>query len=115
VRLDAAGVGRPSLPERRGALRVRTAKAPRRSVRYASRRSSPCRFQPIDQPGQTAPAEDDPLGHVYCANLPCQNSTIAAERLVELGYTDVREYAEGKQDWIEAGYPIERGVAAVAA
>lgn len=49
---------------------------------------------------------------VYCANLPCQNSTIAAERLVELGYADVREYAEGKQDWLDAGYPIERGIPA---
>jgi len=52
---------------------------------------------------------------VYCANLACRNSTIAAERLVELGYADVREYAEGKQDWIDAGYPTERGIPAVAA
>ena len=48
---------------------------------------------------------------VYCANLPCQNSGIAARRLVQLGYTNVREYAEGKQDWIEAGLPVERGAA----
>jgi rhodanese-related sulfurtransferase len=52
---------------------------------------------------------------VYCANLACQNSMIAAERLVALGYTDVRKYAEGKQDWIDAGYPTERGVTAAAA
>lgn len=51
---------------------------------------------------------------VYCANLPCPNSEIAAERLSELGYTHVREYAEGKQDWLDAGYPIEQGVAAAA-
>ncbi len=51
---------------------------------------------------------------VYCANLPCPNSGIAAERLSELGYTHVREYAEGKQDWLDAGYPIEQGVAAAA-
>ena len=50
---------------------------------------------------------------VYCANLPCPNSEIAAERLSELGYTNVREYAEGKQDWIDAGYPIEQGVPAL--
>ena len=48
---------------------------------------------------------------VYCANLPCQNSVIAAKRLAQLGYTNVREYAEGKQDWIEAGLPVERGAA----
>ena len=49
---------------------------------------------------------------VYCASLPCPNSAIAAERLAELGYTAVFEYAEGKQGWIDAGYPVERGAAA---
>ena len=44
---------------------------------------------------------------VYCANTPCQNSAIAAHRLAVLGYTHVREYVEGKQDWIEAGLPTE--------
>jgi rhodanese-related sulfurtransferase len=44
---------------------------------------------------------------VYCANDACQNSGIAASRLVELGYTNVRDYNEGKQDWIDAGLPIE--------
>jgi rhodanese-related sulfurtransferase len=48
----------------------------------------------------------------YCASLSCRNSAIAAEKLVALGYTDVREYAEGKQDWLEAGLPVERAAAA---
>jgi len=52
---------------------------------------------------------------VYCADLPCENSAIAAKRLTELGYANVREYAEGKQDWIDAGYPTESGVSARAA
>ena len=52
---------------------------------------------------------------VYCANLPCPNSEIAAQRLIELGYANVREYAEGKQDWIDAGFPVESGLAARAA
>ena len=52
---------------------------------------------------------------VYCANLPCQNSEIAADRLTELGYANVREYAEGKQDWIDAGFPTESGLPARAA
>jgi rhodanese-related sulfurtransferase len=46
---------------------------------------------------------------VYCANGPCRNSGLAAQRLVELGYTDVCDYHEGKQDWIEAGLPVESG------
>ncbi|MFB7591091.1 MULTISPECIES: rhodanese-like domain-containing protein [Streptomyces] len=44
---------------------------------------------------------------VYCANSPCPNSGIAADRLVELGYTNVFEYYEGKDDWVEAGLPTE--------
>ena len=46
---------------------------------------------------------------VYCANGPCKNSGIAAERLADLGYTNVRDYHEGKADWIEAGLPVEMG------
>ena len=46
---------------------------------------------------------------VYCANLACPNSEIAAERLSQLGYANVREYAEGKQDWIDAGLPVQTG------
>lgn len=52
---------------------------------------------------------------VYCANGPCKNSGIAAQRLSELGYRNVRDYHEGKQDWIEAGFPIEKGAALKAA
>ena len=52
---------------------------------------------------------------VYCANAPCENSAIAAQRLTELGYTDVRDYVAGKQDWIDAGLPVERGTPAQAA
>ena len=46
---------------------------------------------------------------VYCANLPCPNSEVAARVLTKLGYTSVREYAEGKDDWREAGLPLEHG------
>ncbi len=49
----------------------------------------------------------------YCSNLACQNSTIAATRLTQLGYTRVRDYEAGKQDWMEAGLPVERGAPAV--
>jgi rhodanese-related sulfurtransferase len=47
---------------------------------------------------------------VYCANLPCPNSEVAAQVLTKLGYTNVREYAEGKDDWREAGLPLEHEV-----
>jgi rhodanese-related sulfurtransferase len=45
---------------------------------------------------------------VYCASATCQNSHIAARQLKQMGYTDVSVYAGGKQDWSEAGLPIER-------
>lgn len=47
---------------------------------------------------------------VSCANLACQNSMIASQRLIELGYTDAHVDAGGKQNWIDTGYPTERGL-----
>jgi rhodanese-related sulfurtransferase len=49
---------------------------------------------------------------VYCSNTACQNSVVATRALERLGYTNVFEYVEGKQDWIEAGLPVERTVPA---
>ena len=49
---------------------------------------------------------------VYCSNLACQNSTVLSRRLVQLGYTDVREYEGGKEDWITAGAPVDASAAA---
>jgi rhodanese-related sulfurtransferase len=57
------------------------------------------------------PDKDAPVV-TYCASLTCRNSEILAERLVALGYGDVREYAEGKADWIEAGLPVVGRVSA---
>jgi rhodanese-related sulfurtransferase len=48
---------------------------------------------------------------VYCSNRACQNSPQAARRLDALGYENVYDYEEGKQDWIEAGLPTESGAA----
>lgn len=43
----------------------------------------------------------------YCASPACTASTIAADKLEEMGYTNVYEYEGGKSDWEEAGYPKE--------
>ena len=51
---------------------------------------------------------------VYCSNLSCPNSEGVARTLTRLGYTNVRKYAEGIQDWVEAGLPTESGTRAVA-
>ena len=63
---------------------------------------------PVLAPDKTAPIV------VYCANAACQNSHVAAVRLKQLGYTEVRVYAGGKQDWIAAGLPVEQGSAVTA-
>lgn len=44
---------------------------------------------------------------MYGSNATCNNSHVVAERLTKLGYGSVFRYTEGKQDWIEAGLPVE--------
>lgn len=45
---------------------------------------------------------------VYCANAECQDSVETAERLIELGYTNVVHYPGGKSEWRERQLPLER-------
>ncbi|MEV7522941.1 rhodanese-like domain-containing protein [Streptomyces sp. NPDC091371] len=47
----------------------------------------------------------------YCSNPGCANSGQVADRLTALGYTNVRKYREGIQDWVEAGLPTEPAAA----
>jgi len=67
---------------------------------------------PHDRARELAPAVLPDRGAeivVYCASATCQNSHIAARVLQQLGYRNVAVYAGGKQDWQEAGLPVERG------
>lgn len=48
----------------------------------------------------------------YCSSTTCPNSGQVAAKLESLGYSNVRKYAEGIQDWVQAGLPTESGVAA---
>jgi len=43
---------------------------------------------------------------VYCANFNCTASPTAAKLLMQMGYTDVLDYAGGILDWEEAGLPV---------
>lgn len=45
---------------------------------------------------------------LYCWDTDCPQARHAAHALVARGYTRVREYHEGKADWIAAGLPTER-------
>lgn len=44
---------------------------------------------------------------VYCMSESCATSDAEVRVLRELGYERVRHYAAGKQDWIQAGLPVE--------
>ncbi|HSF61975.1 MAG TPA: rhodanese-like domain-containing protein [Gaiellaceae bacterium] len=46
---------------------------------------------------------------VYCADAGCDASVEVAQRLIELGYRNVRHYSGGKRDWADAGLPFEGG------
>ncbi len=46
----------------------------------------------------------------YCSNTACSNSHQVAALLERLGYTDVRVYRDGIQDWADAGLPVETGL-----
>ncbi len=61
----------------------------------------------VDELAASLLPDKDAAVIVYCSNTACQNSTIAANRLTQLGYTNVFDYEAGKQDWIEAGLPTE--------
>src|SRR5436305_8164456 len=64
-------------------------------------------FEEVEELASGLLPDKDALIVTYCSNTACQNSRIAAEKLAKLGYTDVRRYEEGKQDWTEAGLPVE--------
>lgn len=63
-------------------------------------------FDEVDALAPKVLPDKDAFIVVYCANAACQNSTKAAHRLGALGYSNVHQYVEGKQDWIEAGLAV---------
>jgi rhodanese-related sulfurtransferase len=73
-------------------------------------------------PGAIPLVEDDAAGRAsvllpdraapivtYCSNPACPNSGRVADKLTALGYTNVRKYREGIEDWVSAGLPTESG------
>lgn len=45
---------------------------------------------------------------VYCASPGCEDSVETGRRLQALGYTNVRHYPGGKDEWRDAHLPLER-------
>ena len=44
---------------------------------------------------------------LYCASTECSNSRLATDTLRRMGYRHAVEYVGGKQDWVDAGLPLE--------
>ena len=44
---------------------------------------------------------------VYCSDRECESSKIAAEKLEDMGFTNLWHYKGGKKEWKEAGLPVE--------
>jgi rhodanese-related sulfurtransferase len=55
----------------------------------------------------TATYDKDDEIVVYCSGSVCIASHTAYAFLVNEGYTNVRRYAGGLEDWATAGYPLE--------
>ncbi|KAF1082212.1 MAG: hypothetical protein GQF41_1852 [Candidatus Rifleibacterium amylolyticum] len=49
----------------------------------------------------------DALIITYCSNLQCPASDMLYKHLKSLGYSNLLEYPEGIQGWIEAGNPVK--------
>jgi rhodanese-related sulfurtransferase len=64
-------------------------------------------FEAITEMARELLPDKDAAIVTYCSDAACQNSAIAAEQLTAMGYRNVRKYAGGKQDWHEAGLPLE--------
>ena len=45
---------------------------------------------------------------VYCGGPKCPQSRTATEKLVKLGYENVRAYEGGLEEWKAAGFPVEK-------
>jgi rhodanese-related sulfurtransferase len=66
---------------------------------------------PLDAIGGEVSRAQSPKGEeiiVYCGGPTCPQSLEAAQKLTALGYTNVRAYEGGLEEWKKAGNKIER-------
>lgn len=64
----------------------------------------------IDDPATTLTLLGDDLDQeivVYCTDLACTGSALAAKLLEGRGYRNVLRYTNGLADWAEAGLPVD--------
>ena len=70
-------------------------------------------YEEVEERAAALVPDRDALIVTYCSNPACANSRVAAEKLARLGYTDVRRYEAGKDDWVQAGLALETGAVPV--
>ena len=73
---------------------------------------------PLDRVGREAHEKGlakDAEVIVYCAGPQCPQSRMAAEKLQGLGYTNVRAYEGGVEEWKGSGRAVEQAGEPVAA
>lgn len=66
---------------------------------------------PLDRVGREVSQGQTPKDAeivVYCGGPKCPQSLQAAQKLTELGYTNVRAYEGGLEEWKHAGQKIEQ-------
>lgn len=59
----------------------------------------------IDRVKDLVPNKDESIV-VYCANEDCTASPEAAQKLEEMGYSNVVDFEAGYAGWRQAGYPL---------
>jgi rhodanese-related sulfurtransferase len=72
---------------------------------------SSSRRVPLDKVGREVGATNLPKNAefvVYCGGSKCPQSRMAAEKLVKLGYANVRAYEGGLEEWKAAGLTVEK-------
>lgn len=66
---------------------------------------------PLDEVGREVRSTNLPKNAeivVYCGGPKCPQSRMAAEKLVKLGYENVRAYEGGPEEWKAAGLGVEK-------
>ncbi len=69
-------------------------------------------FEAIEEKAPQLLPDKDAAIVTYCSDTACRNSELAATQLTAMGYSNVHKYAEGKEDWQDAGLPLEQPAAA---
>ncbi len=65
-------------------------------------------YDEVEEKADKILEDKDALIVTYCASDTCPNSGYAADKLVTLGYRNVKKYTGGKKDWTESGEPLQK-------